>query len=126
MDRFFAYITFTIVLSSVLTLLMHPLTPYILLLWAPMIGVVVAGFLAYGFVVYRLIRRFLRRPLPFDHAHWVLSLLFLAAPVAWWILTLDFAFWSTVVYIAAASAGVIVGTRAAMSALTRPLSTPIV
>ena len=120
MDRFFAYITFTIVLSSILTLLMHPLTPYIQLLWAPMIGVVLAGFLAYAFVVYRLIRRFLRRPLPFDHAHWVLSSLFLGSPVIWWVLTLDFAFWSTVVYIAAAIAGVAVGTRAAMNALTRP------
>jgi hypothetical protein len=129
MDRFFAYITFTIVLSSILSLLLHPLTPYILILWAPMGGVLAAGFLAHGFVVYRLIRRYVRRPSPFSHASWVLSALFLAAPVAWWVLTLDFTFWSTALYCISVLLGVLLGTRLAIQSQesqAEPQSTPIV
>lgn len=126
MDRFFAYITFTIVLSSILSLLLHPLTPYILVLWAPMGGVVAAGFLAHSFVVYRLIRRYLRRPTPFGHAQWVLSTLFMATPVAWWTLTLDFTFWSTALYCVFVILGVVLGTRLAMMTQAEPQSPPIV
>ncbi len=126
MDRFFAYITFTIVLSSILSLLLHPLTPYILVLWAPMGGVVAAGFLAHGFVVYRLIRRYLRRPTPFDHTQWALSALFLVGPVAWWSLTLDFTFWSTALYCVSVMLGVLLGTRLATRTQMEPQSPPIV
>jgi peptidoglycan/LPS O-acetylase OafA/YrhL len=126
MDRLFAYITFTIVLSSILSLLLHPLTPYILVLWAPMGGVVAAGFVAHGFVVYRLIRRYLRRPAPFGHAQWVLSALFLVAPVAWWTLTLDFTFWSTALYCVSVVLGVVLGTRLATRTQMEPQSPPIV
>jgi hypothetical protein len=126
MDRFFAYVTFTIVLSSILSLLLHPLTPYVLMLWAPMGGVVAAGFLAHGFVVYRLIRRYLRRPTPFNHAQWVLSAIFMVAPAAWWTLTLDFTIWSTALYCVFALLGVLLGTRLAMRSQAEPQSPPTV